>query len=73
MEEIKVEVGSKKGTDTFEIKSVQIEPYQQSNSNKVNVLINGQDFYSMDELKDYIVQTLKMQNINISKEKIILI
>ncbi|MBR2375819.1 MAG: hypothetical protein IKA88_05985 [Clostridia bacterium] len=73
MEEIKVEVGSKKGTDTFEIKSVQIEPYQQSNSNIVNVLINGQDFYSMDELKDYIVQTLKMQNINISKEKIILI
>ena len=73
MEEIKVEVGSKKGTDTFEIKSVQIEPYQQSNSNIVNVLINGQDFHSMDELKDYIVQTLKMQNINISKEKISLI
>lgn len=65
---LQVSIECKKCVDVYQIEAIIPEPHNAISSTIVNELINGREFHSVNEIKDYIVEQLSKKDIHISQD-----
>ena len=68
--ELQVSIECKKCVDVYQIEAILPEPRNAISSTIINELINGKEFHSVNEIKDYIIEQLNEKGIYISHEVI---